>query len=279
MSINPNAIVPPHRPAVPYEGTRKSRLATWLWIGAFVLFLGACGIGLLLWTNGDRIGCMFSQCDKNPVGMPAPWPEIVAAADEAARKASPDAVLDAVWAKPVASWATDWSVEKTLKVTFQYSDPEGETLYVDMHDTDPRATVDAWGPAINQRSRSTGGTSDIRKQSYERLKADAARRHGALLKVKVTPRQAEVLTWKEALAEARNDGTAVAPRIYFEFGYGPVDAQSPPTWRVQYSPVSADGPPGLIDFSSIFAQSSAFVVDATTGEILERETGDSVLSP
>jgi hypothetical protein len=279
MSINPNAIVPTHRPEMPYERKRKPDLVTWLSIGALLLFLGACGLGLLLWTNGDRIGCMLTQCDKNPVGMPAPWAEIVAAADEAAHKASPDAVLDGVSAKPLAHWAKGWSVDKSLEVSFRYVDPNGQTLYVDMHDTEPAATVDAWGPAVDRRLRGSSETSEISRQMYERLKTDAARRRDALLQVRVSPRQAEALTWKEGLVEARNDNTEIAPRIYLELGYGPVDAQSPPTWRVQYSPVSADGPPGLIDFSSIFAQSSAFVVDATTGEIMERETGDSIFSP
>ncbi|HET9495201.1 MAG TPA: hypothetical protein VFR15_13310 [Chloroflexia bacterium] len=279
MSINPNAIVPTHRPEMPYERKRKPDLVTWLSIGALVLFLGVCGFGLILWTNGDKIGCALIQCDENPVGMPAPWAEIVAAADEAAQKASPDAVLDGVSAKPLAHWAKGWSVDKSLEVSFRYVDPNGQTLYVDMRDTDPAATVDAWGPAVDRRLRGGSETSEISRQTYERLKTDAARRRDALLQVRVSPRQAEALTWKEGLAEARNDNTEIAPRIYLELGYDSENAGKPLTWRVQYSPVPAERPPGLLDFSSIFAQSSAFIIDATTGEVLERDTGNSILSP
>jgi hypothetical protein len=279
MSINPNAIVPPHRPAIPYERRRKSNLATWLWVGAFFLFIGACGFGVFWSQNGGIIGCVLTQCDKNPVGSPAPWSEIVSTADEAALKAVPDAMLDSVRARPVASWAKEWSLVKTLKVTFEYRDPRGDTLYVDIHDTNPAETVRVWGPAVERSRRSNLEFSEARQVWYEELKDDAARRREALSKVRVSPRQAEALTWKEGLAEARNDQTEVAPWLDLDLGYGPQDTGRPPSWGVRYAPVSPDGPPDLLDFSFLFEQSSAFVVDATTGEITERDTSDSLFAP
>jgi hypothetical protein len=214
--------------------------------------------------------------------MPVPWSEIVAAADEAAQEASPDVVLDAVRAGPVASWAKDWSVAKTLEITFEYRDPNGETLYVDIYDTNPGENTRAWGPAVEprlRRNRNNDEFTPARQEAYQRLKADSVRRRAALSQVLVSPRQAEVLTWKEGLAEARNDDTQVAPTVYLELGYGPQDEGEAPTWRVKYTPIPSDGPPGMLDFSSIFAQSSAFTIDATTGEMLERDTGNSILSP
>jgi hypothetical protein len=280
MSINPNAIVPPHRPTIPYERRRKSNLATWLWVGAFFLFIGACGFGVFWSQNGGIIGCVLTQCDKNPGGSPALWSEIVSTADEAAHKAVPSAVLKDVSAKPIARWSKGWSTANTLKITFSYEDANGETLYVDMYDTDPGATASVWGPAINHDLRSNRDISTTRiTEHYRTIKINEVHRREALSRIRVLPRQAEVLTWKEGLAEARNDNTEIAPWIFLDFGFGPEGVDTPPTWRVTYKPVPADGPPGMLDFSYILSQSSAFVVDATTGKITGRDTSDSLFAP
>jgi hypothetical protein len=244
----------------------------------FVLVFGVCGLGGFLSTNGNRIRCLLSDCSENLAGVPASWVDFSRVADEAAQKAASGAMLEGISASPLAEWPKEWSTLKTLKVLFRYVDPNGQTLYVDMNDTNPRETVDAWGPSVAPLMRSGSQYSAIGHQEYARLKADATRRRDVLSKVIVSPRQAEVLTWEEALAEARNDSTEIAPRIYLDLGHGPEDSSYVPTWRVQYSPVPTNGPPE-INLRTFMSQSSAFIVDATTGEIMERETSDSFLSP
>src|SRR5687767_1722286 len=96
MSINPNAVVPAHRPVIPYDRNRKSKLVMRPWFGVLLLVIGACGLGVFWAAFGRQVGCMLTQCYKNPVGEPAPWAEVVAAADEVAQKAVPGALLETV---------------------------------------------------------------------------------------------------------------------------------------------------------------------------------------
>jgi hypothetical protein len=228
-----------------------------------LLIIGVFVVGVVWWLDGSRISCALSHCDENPVGAPASWPDVMSAAQLAAQKWSADAVLDGVRAVPIAKWARDWSTDKTLQVTFDYLDSSGETLYVSMSDSKPIAAT------------RLGASSQVSQGHYQWLKADAQRRREVLSTIALSPRQAEVLTWDEALAEARNDNTDIAPWFSLELGYGPRDGPTIPTWRVQYAPVP-DSPPR--PFWDVFKQSSAYVIDATNGDIIERDMDDSLLS-
>ncbi|HET9495200.1 MAG TPA: hypothetical protein VFR15_13305 [Chloroflexia bacterium] len=196
-----------------YKRTPKAQVVAWLSVAVVLLFLLGFATGLLIWRERAEIRCALEECDKNPVGMPVPWSDLLAVAHEAAQEAAPGAEPVYVSAQPLAQWARDWSVEKTLDVTFTYKDSRGLDLYVAMHDTDPRGTVEVWGPALDPDIGPTGEDAEAGQLSDEELKAEAAELYDVLARIKVSPRQAEVLTWNEAMAEARNDNTAVEPYI------------------------------------------------------------------
>ena len=282
MSDYPNSISPPDRPAVIYKRTPRGQVVAWLSVAVVLLFLLGFATGLLIWRERAEIRCALEECDKNPVGMPVPWNELLSIAHEAAQEAAPGAIPIYIDAQPLAQWARDWSVEKTLEVTFTYQDPRGLDFYVAMHDTDPRATVEVWGPAFDPDIIPTGEDAEAGQLSGQELRAEAAEFYAILAKVKVSPRQAEVLTWNEAMAEARNDNTEVEPWIGLVPAYSTWGDDFPPTWYVDYDPVPADGPLKVPDESGVSelpASSSSFEVDATTGEITYRDTGDSSPSP
>jgi hypothetical protein len=263
MSINPNTIVPPHRPVVPYVPKPKSRLRMWPWFGVLLLVIGVFGLGILWAAFGRQVGCILTQCDKNPVGEPAPWAEVVAAADEVALKAVPGALLETVEVEPVARWPKDWSVDKVLEAKYYYRVPTGERLYVNLQDTNPHATAKTSVPEIDP----FWTTIEVHL-----LRADAAKRK-SISGLNVSPRQAVSLTWEEALVEARNDDLQVSPTLrlgYIAQVFEPQGSSKGLAWTIRYLPVPADGPRKGPRVWPEF-QSSSFMVDATTGEIVHRD--------
>jgi hypothetical protein len=145
-----------------------------------------------------------------------------------------------------------------------------------VYDTKPHENINVWGPATESRNRTNRNDQDDVKKLFNEIGAalddEAPQRRAALTEIKVSPRQAEALTWKEGLAEAGNDNMRIAPMIYFRLGRGITDDPTVPTWWVRYVPVLPDGPPGLLDLGWPYDKSSEFVLDATTGEITAVDT-------
>ncbi|MGA7730331.1 MAG: hypothetical protein WCD37_03550 [Chloroflexia bacterium] len=259
MRLNPNAL-PEYQP----QPVDKRKWVNLVWIGILLLVVFSCIFMIVIVTNGAKIGCMLTNCRYNPSGPAVSWAEQYEAAQEAARKADPDAVLDGVHAEPVADWPRDWTISNTLELSFRYLVPSGNQ-YVEWQDSSPESTIRTWAYTDPE-------VDDSDRERYEKASEKSAERERVVGEMQVSPREAEIATWQEAIDEAKRDGVDIEPWIYLDFES--VSAGARPTWEIFYSAIPTNDPPGLFgNLGIIFNYSSKFSVDATTGEIVERDMG------
>jgi hypothetical protein len=264
MGINPYNSTNWYPEDLPKPDVRPSnKYATWIWLGLVALIVGALAVYVVVASAGRKIGCTLTDCRSNPVAAPLSWDEQFAIGQAAALKQSPEAVLDYAYAQPVASWPENWAVSNTLKLSLNYVTSSGDRIHVDYGDT----TQDS-----NQRSSTVykGLADDLAKQYYQ----SRASVPSEMTTIKISPREAEIATWAEAIAEAKNDGVDIAPIITLDFVLSKPDKHL--SWDVTYWPVPVDSPPNRISpLLAIFGDnySSQFTVDATTGEITKTDLG------
>ncbi len=226
------------------------------------LVLLACVALVIVWTNSTRIMCWLSNCSYNPSGPSVAWSEQIALAQSEAAKVDKDAVLDYLLVSPVASWPINWNYTKTLELSFHFLRSTGDSFTISFYDHDPAGTWDIRHDSAEEDRRGYYRDSFALKQSRQRAES------AALAEVRLSPREAVVATWREALEEASRDNiTHISPLISLRLAAQPV-------WSVTYYPVP-EKPPSIMErlmAALSLNYSSSFEVDAATGEILSRES-------
>lgn len=260
MGINPYNSTNWYPEDLPKPDVKPSnKYATWIWLGLVTLIVAA----LLTYIVHRRVGCLLTDCRSNPVAPSLSWDEQFAIGQAAALKADKDAILESVYAQPFASWPQNWTVSDTLKLSLTYVLPSGDRLYVDYDD----ATQDG-RPQVNRLT--VHEASDSFTQQYYQSLSTSQKRINDLSAVKISPREAELITWQKATEEAKNDGVEIAPILVLEFGNTGPD--EPPRWQIAYWPVPVGELPTSDDIpiAHLFRDnSSQFTVNAINGEIIQ----------
>ncbi len=190
----------------------------------------------------DAWHCWTTDC--NPTGPAVPWQEQLAAADVAARKIDPGALLTGIDVRSAYFGIKAYLPNDTLSVTFHYITLMDSDLQVSVWDSDPSHVE------ISQRDNPNQAYYDAdleRKDDIEAIKA----------RIQISPRQAVELTRAKAM-ELSQDANSKPLLSIFLFGE-PEEARK---WHAQYDPIRTQNR----DKVDIFVWPT-FNVDATSGAV------------
>jgi hypothetical protein len=210
-------------------------------------------LGFIFWQPITRIfshpdPCLTMEC--YPTGPSASWQELFSAADGAARKIDPDALLKVVDASPAAYVFTTWHDNDALRVTFNYILTDGTSLDVELLDTSPLTVT---------TSQLNGNPRTYQEYAQHRSEIEAA-----VTRVVLTPRQAIESTLVEARTMSQAKGQDVRPHSHFypfpSASYA--DYVTSQNWYANYSLLTN----GKYDLDNILLW-PVFAVDASSGAV------------
>lgn len=207
---------------------------------------------LLRFSLAMFIGWLVLGCNEDPLrsSKPAPWTDQLTIAVRAAAQVDSSAKLTTVMADPTNGLSSDWDYETgSWDLSFHFrGGTSGKEMTITFRDTAITSTEDIKleTPIPYTPAPSVPTPVPIQAQSLSQL----------LATVKLGPREAGSITWKDAQAQASQRGITVYPGFYL--AVRPAKKE----WLITYRSTKR----GPLDLH----WDLSYVVDATTGEILER---------
>ena len=229
---------------------------------------------LIIWFVIPRLlsGLLFGELPLDAqtaksFGPSRPLSEILAVAQEEARRIDKDVVLSHVQVSTVGftgGAAYSGPTTGSLQLSFDFYRPTGKRISIDVEDADPRSTVEKYVDDISTPEDYEGATyQNMRKEEQDRI--------ALLLSYKLTPRDAVAKTWKDSQDYARKNGLAtehVLPLI------SPGRSESgTPIWELNYWYQEGRATISLGSIFDIGDPVVSYVVDGVTGEIISSEYG------
>jgi hypothetical protein len=256
---------------VPAYGSEPGKPKTkWIVGSAIVVLVFACGlVGLFTFVIGPRLfpfmyggGLPISSDPAKSSGPSKTMAEMLALAQQEAKKIDPDAVLSDVSASTpgyLAGLAYPGPATGGIDVTFEFRRPTKQRLSIEFEDSNPQGTLD-----IN---------IDDYVSEYDQLYTLAQEREKDLLDMlaafKLSPRDAIAKTWDDSREYAQKNGVSVdqvLPMILI----GPTK-DGVPRWRVDYRYHKKRSSIALGEIFDLSGEIVDYTVDGVTGEITEAD--------
>jgi hypothetical protein len=182
------------------------------------------------------------------VGPPAPWPKLLAFAQDQAGRIDKDATLRSISARPPYGLSGPYSSKNiVLELRFTFNNRSGENIDVVMLDVDPPRLLSS----IRNSSYGSFLEGDRELDKFRELAAT----------IKLSPREVYALTEEEATAFGKEKHSTVSPDINIALDdNGQALFGVPAWWNIRYAADQVQGYPSLF-----------LRVDSATGKVVARE--------